>query len=351
MRTRRKERLEELERALRRAGAEADGLRREVRMLREALDALPVGVIARDERGAEVLRNARAKSPVGDMHVDALVGRQVAGLLDAGPTEHGREAVEVTGPPSFSVEVTVDPLPSGGVVAVVEDVTERRRVDAIRRDFAVNVSHELRTPVGALAVLMEALEGETDQADTAKLMGRMAAEIARAQQLIEDLLDLSRIEAAAERPHQPVSSAEVVAAAVAREQAQSEKTGVGIETGPVADVRFPGDFEELVYAVANLVDNAVKYSDEGSTVVVSAEARDGEVAFVVRDHGMGIPARDLDRVFERFFRVDRARDRRTGGSGLGLAIVRHVAANHGGEVSVASTEGVGSVFTLRVAAP
>jgi two-component system sensor histidine kinase SenX3 len=348
MRRKVRERLSEHEAARRRAQAEADTATAEVGRLREAFDALPVGVIVRSETGAEVLRNAKAKSPVGDMQTDALIGRRVAALLDERAGERRREVFEMQGPPGYSVEITVDPLASGGVVAVVEDASERRRLESIRRDFAVNVSHELRTPVGALEVLVDAAAGEADPATVHRLVGRMAAEVGRARNLIEDLLDLSRIEAAAERPHVPVTAAKVVAAAVEREQALSERTGVRVEQGSVPDVEFPGDFDELVSAVGNLLDNALKYSDAGSSVVVSAATEDGRVRFTVRDHGVGVPAKDLDRIFERFYRVDRARDRRTGGSGLGLAIVRHVAENHGGAVVVESIEGVGSTFTLEV---
>lgn len=350
MRAKFKAQLAEEQRATSRAEARAAALAAEAQRLREALDVLPVGVVVRDDAGAEVHRNARAKSAVGDMQADALIGRQLDALLESPPAERRHEVFELKGPPVYSVEIRAEPLPSGGVAAVVEDASERRRLESIRRDFAVNVSHELRTPVGALEVLVEALEGETDIEVVHRLVGRMGIEVRRAHRLIEDLLDLSRLEAAAEREHVPVSSAEVVAAAVEREQAQADRSDVRIEASGVTDVQFPGDFEELVSAVANLLDNAVKYSDAGSTVVVSAVANDGRVEFVVRDHGAGIPARDLDRIFERFYRVDRARDRRTGGSGLGLAIVRHVAANHGGDVVVESTEGVGSTFTLRVAA-
>ncbi|HEV7886062.1 MAG TPA: histidine kinase dimerization/phospho-acceptor domain-containing protein, partial [Acidimicrobiales bacterium] len=266
MRSRLKARLAEHEQAAARAVERSAELEREVQRFTEALDALPIGVVVRDERGEEVHRNARAKSPVGDLQVDALVGGQVDALLAQPVTAERREAFELHGPPARSVEITAAPLPSGGVLAVVEDVSERRRLDSIRRDFAVNVSHELRTPVGALEVLVEALEGESDPETVHRLVGRMAVEVTRAHHLIEDLLDLSRIEAAAERPHVPVSAAEVVAAAVAREQALSERNRVRVDVAQVVDAAFPGDFEEVVSAVANLVDNAVKYSEDGSSV-------------------------------------------------------------------------------------
>jgi two-component system sensor histidine kinase SenX3 len=248
--------------------------------------------------------------------------------------------------------VSTEPLEvdggSAGTIAVVEDVTERRQVDAVRRDFVANVSHELRTPVGALGVLAETLADERDPETIARLCRRISAESERAARLIEDLLDLSRIEAGGAAERREVLLADVVSASVERVMPAAERSGVRVTTDVDDAVRLPADEWQLISALANLLDNAIKYSEAGSTVALRASVEDGTVVIDVRDEGVGIPTRDLERIFERFFRVDRARSRETGGTGLGLAIVRHVVVNHGGDVTVQSREGEGSTFTLRL---
>ena len=323
----------------------------ELRLLREVLDVLPIGVVVRDGEGHEWFRNRRGGSPTGDLHADALVAGAVASLLDSAEPAHARETVELHGPPRRSVEVRVERVAGAALVAVLEDVTDRHRLDALRRDFVENVNHELRTPIGALGVLVEAMEGESDPDVVRRLTGRMAGEVQRARDLIEDLLQLGSIERGVDPVHVPVEVVALIDAAVARVQASAERAEVRLDVAPVE--RMPsvlGHVDHLVSAVANLLDNAIKYSPAGSAVEVQVQVvADGElVDIAVRDHGVGIPAKDLDRVFERFYRVDRARDRRTGGTGLGLAIVRNVAAAHGGQVFVTSVEGEGSTFTLRL---
>jgi two-component system sensor histidine kinase SenX3 len=351
--------LEERERATLRAVEEVSALHQQLRVLREVLDLLPVGVVVRDKDGRDTLRNRVGASPTGDLHADAIVGRAVAEMLEdvsssgASPADLQAkvETVELEGPPRRSVEVAVHRVGIDSVVAIVEDATERHRVDALRRDFVENVNHELRTPVGALGVLVEALEGETSPEIVQRLTERMSGEVQRARALIEDLLQLGRVERAEDVAHAPVDLAAVVGAAALAVQAVAERAAV--ELAVVVDEPLPrvlGDFDQLVSAVTNLLDNAVKYSPSSSSVEVVVTGDAGSVRVVVRDHGVGIPTKDLHRVFERFYRVDRARDRRTGGTGLGLAIVRHVAVNHGGDISVTSVEGDGSVFTLRLQA-
>ncbi|HZQ27143.1 MAG TPA: ATP-binding protein [Acidimicrobiales bacterium] len=362
MRLRPQSRPVDEERAAARTAEWAGELERRLGVLTEVLDALPVGVVVCDEGGSDVLRNRQASAPVGEVQVDVLVVKALDALMTNARHSDARqhESLELRGPPVRSFELTAEPLASGGVLGVVEDASERRRLDTVRRDFVANVNHELRTPIGALGVLAEALAGETEPDVVHRLVTRMSVEVERARALIEDVLDLSRIEAVTRRDPQSVAVADVVEAAVQRVQALAERSRVKVVVGAVAPAVIEGDRAELVSALSNLLDNAVKYSEEGSEVEVSAArvpagagpagAGPGGVEIVVRDTGIGIPAKDLDRVFERFYRVDRARDRRTGGSGLGLAIVRHVAANHHGEVAVESVEGQGSRFTLRLPA-
>jgi two-component system sensor histidine kinase SenX3 len=212
-----------------------------------------------------------------------------------------------------------------------------------------NISHELKTPVGALSLVAETLEGEDDPAVVARLSHRMRTEAERLGRIIEDLLDLSRIEAEESPSRDPVSIHLILGQAVDRLRPVAEHRGIHLEVvEPSPNLLVRGDRRQLVSAIHNLVDNAIKYSEDGSAVEVRVTYDHEWIEITVSDHGIGIPSRDLERVFERFYRVDRARSRDTGGTGLGLAIVRHVAGNHGGEVSVESREGEGSTFRLQL---
>jgi two-component system sensor histidine kinase SenX3 len=344
-----------LERDVQRAWAERDAAALATTRLARGLDAVHQGVVVWDEAGREVVRNAAAAAFVGARHGDALVESAVRdGLraaIEGGPTS--RE-LELFGPPKRSLALTTVPVADGdrvlGAVAVIEDVSERRRLEAVRRDFVANISHELKTPVGALGLLAEALSSEDDPQVSRRLADRMTDEAFRVARTIDDLLDLSRIEA------EPSVEEEVAAVHLVVAEAVERVAPVGRTRHIRLDVDVPkrhvmrGDRRQLVSAVANLLENACKYSDAGSTVTVRSRADGSWVELDVADSGVGIPERDLERVFERFYRVDRARSRETGGTGLGLAIVRHVAGNHGGEVRVRSVEGEGSVFTLRLPA-
>jgi two-component system sensor histidine kinase SenX3 len=348
--------LDRLEKAVVREQAGAASDRAAFERLRRALDALPTGVVVADERGTVVLRNLAARHFLGVRHADVLVDEAVgAHLRSALGGEHGRQTLELYGPPRRTVVVSALPVDSGsgvlGALATIEDVTDRSRLEAMRTDFVANISHELKTPVGALALLAEALLGESDTAIVTRLADKMVLEAHRMGRIIEDLLELSRIELG-ESPHREVVSVGVVAAEVVervRYLADDGEIKIQVDE-PSQHLRAIGDRRQLVSAVANLVENGVKYSDPGGVVELSAGADGAWIDIVVRDHGIGIPAHDLDRIFERFYRVDRARSRETGGTGLGLAIVRHVATNHGGSVLVNSCEGIGSTFTLRIPA-
>jgi two-component system sensor histidine kinase SenX3 len=229
----------------------------------------------------------------------------------------------------------------------VDDITEQQRVDAIRRDFVANISHELKTPVGALALLAETIVDEHDPAVVERLAARLRDESFRVSRVIDDLLALSRIEGEGAQEVERVTIAQIVAEAVARIRPAADHRDVRFEVAEIAaELVMLGDPRQLTSALFNLLENAVKYSDHGSVVEVRAAGDRHEVSMVVQDHGIGIPAKDLQRIFERFYRVDQARSRETGGTGLGLAIVRHVARNHGGHVTVSSREGEGSTFML-----
>ena len=257
---------------------------------------------------------------------------------------------------STSFAVRVAPLGSGVgggglVLLLAEDQTESRRVDEVRRDFVANVSHELKTPVGALALLAETVEDAADDPEAVRrFAGRMRQEASRLTKLAQDLITLSRIQAAEPIPDPiPVDLSIVVAEALDRCRMRANAHGIELEARGDPGLVVLGDEDLLVNALRNLLENAVAYSPENTRVVVSTTRVAGDVAEIsVADQGIGIPQRDLERIFERFYRVDPARSRATGGTGLGLAIVKHVTAAHGGKVTVWSKVGEGSTFTLRL---
>lgn len=273
---------------------------------------------------------------------------------------------------ALAVSARVAPLGSRLVLLLVEDLTEARRIEAVRRDFVANVSHELKTPVGALSLLSEAVMDAADDPEAVeRFAGRMQIEATRLTNLVQELIDLSRVQN--DDPledAEPVRVDELVAEAIDRcrhqGRHQADHHGRQCGGGPVgtsdeggggrragtADLQIWGNRGQLAAALGNLVENAVNYSPARTRVGIAARkvpAPGGDLIEVaVTDQGIGISEKDRERIFERFYRVDPARSRHTGGTGLGLAIVKHVAASHGGEVTVWSSEGQGSTFTLRL---
>ena len=250
---------------------------------------------------------------------------------------------------SFAVRVA--PLGSDGLILLLaEDQTESRRVEEVRRDFVANISHELKTPVGALALLAETMEEAADDPEAVRrFAGRMRQEASRLTYLVQDLITLSRIQAAEPMPEPiVVDLSAVVAEAVDRVRMKASARGIELAAVCEERVAVLGDEDLLVTALRNLLENAIAYSPDKTRVMISA-SRDARMAQIsVADQGIGIPERDRERIFERFYRVDPARSRATGGTGLGLAIVKHVMAAHRGKVTVWSQEGVGSTFTLQM---
>jgi two-component system sensor histidine kinase SenX3 len=470
--------------------------------LRRSLDTLTQGVVLCDENGTVIYRNGRANALMISRHGDALAAQAVTELLeDAWHEGSSERTLDLYGPPRRTLQVRAHQIDDGrrplGVIALIEDISERRRLEEIRRDFVANVSHELKTPMGALGLLAETLVSEPDPQVAQRLAGRIHNEAFRVSRIIDDLLDLSRIESEEAPPREPVLVNLVMADAIERVRATADQRGIEIVLHePSPPVAVMGDRRQLVSAMHALLENAITYSYDNSKVVVSgtiqrantssgsplsgsvalgestgatrpgspvstswaptpggsgatgevpavstgevpasaaadtsgvagsgagdagegteepepagtagdapvepvftpeileqyAPESDGTVAapatgttpppplapegdaagngpaettavispnwrtedrdnvrLSVQDHGIGIPARDLDRIFERFYRVDHGRSRDTGGTGLGLSIVRHVANNHQGWVDVESREGEGSTFTL-----
>jgi two-component system sensor histidine kinase SenX3 len=329
------------------AESSADAIR-----LRHALDTLPQGVIVCDESGEVVFRNTRAVELMGGRHGDALAAQTVVDLLgESWEQGSASRALDLYGPPRRTLAISTQLIDDGrrtlGAIAVIDDVSERRRLEEIRRDFVANVSHELKTPIGALGLLAETLVSDTDAAVGRRLANRIHTEAFRVSRIIDDLLDLSRIEAEKAPPREPVLVSLLMAQAVEHVRAAAEHRGVKIMMEePEPPVSVLGDRRQLVSALYNLLENAVKFSYDAGTVRFEGRRTNGEVAIEVADHGIGIPARDLERIFERFYRVDQGRSHITGGTGLGLSIARHVATNHHGHIEVDSREGEGSTFRL-----
>lgn len=248
--------------------------------------------------------------------------------------------------------VRAAPLGVDLVLVFALDQTELRRVETVRRDFVANVSHELKTPIGALSLLAETVEEAADDPEgVRRFASRMHHEATRLSTLVQELITLSRIQGGDPVPDPvPVAVNEALDEAVDRCTLTASAKDVTLARGGDEGVVVSGDEELIVTAVRNLIDNAISYSPEGTRVTVTACRRDGFVDIRVSDQGVGIAEQDRERIFERFYRVDPARSRRSGGTGLGLAIVKHVATNHGGEVSVWSREDVGSTFTISLPA-
>lgn len=324
------------------------------------LEALPLAVLVVDADERVLLANPAADA-LGLREPDGLATLPQLRRLVRDTRVHGRpQDAELESPfvrPGRAPAVyraRLSPVGDGTVAILLEDVTEASRLESVRRDFVANVSHELKTPVGALALLAEALqEASDDPAAVKRFAGRATREAQRLASLVQDLVALSRLEGAEPLPEPvPVRLDRVVSEAIDRVRTQAQVRGISVVRSGQRGLSVAGIEPQLATAVGNLLENAVNYSPDGARVVIgSRTVTTGgapEVELSVTDEGIGIAEKDVERVFERFYRSDPARSRATGGTGLGLAIVKHVMANHGGSVAVRSTEGHGSTFTLRL---
>ncbi len=305
------------------------------RVVRSSPSALPYGLVRGNRLRVETLalmaRQVRRDGQVRELEVEVPRGHRGTELL--------------------VLDVRLAPL-GDLVLLLAEDQTALRRLDAVRRDFVANVSHELKTPVGALALLSEAVAGSADDPQAVRrFAARMQHESHRLTMMVQDLIALSRLQS-----HDPLRGAkvvnvdDVVAEAVDATHLEAEAREIRLEVRGQHGLATLGDEEQLFTALRNLIANAINYSPDHTRITIGVNLVGTTVEISVADQGIGIPERDLERIFERFYRVDPARSRATGGTGLGLSIVKHVAANHGGEVRVWSSEGAGSTFTLRLPA-
>jgi signal transduction histidine kinase len=326
----------------------------EERLIRDTiLDSMEEGVLLLDPTGRRVFANAALGRHLGTTpeSVDGLLPLDLQRAAKQAATSRSITRTEAdTGAPPRWLRATAIPVDDeGSVLLVVRDVTEARRLDAIRRDFVANASHELKTPAASIRAAAETLRhGALDDPPAAlRFTEQLEREAMRLSRIVSDLLDLSRLESGsdlAERVRLDI----VAADELERLEDMAHEAGLAIELHTQGVPSVAGSGRDLALLVRNLIDNAVRYTPSGGRVDVSVSAEDGQVVLQVADTGLGIPQRDLSRVFERFYRVDRARSRETGGTGLGLAIVRHVAENHGGEVTVRSELSAGSTFVVRL---
>ena len=329
-------------------------LRGAERRYEAALEAIDMGVVVVDEDESVVYCNTSAGWYREGRHSEAVIAQKIDDLIhEATRGERVTETVTLFGPPRRVLFVSALPIDNdelSGAIALIHDVTAMEHSNAIRRDFVSNISHELRTPIGAVSLLAETLIGEHDPDVIDSLADRLRVEAERLADTVHDLLELSRIEHGDDTEFAGVVIQDVVSGAHDRVRAAAAQNDVTIEVElPDQDLLVRGDRRQLTSAVFNLLDNAIKFSNaDGGEVSVAVARTHGHVQVEVRDSGIGIPRHDLDRIFERFYRVDRGRSRTSGGTGLGLSMVRHIAANHAGRVSVASTEGEGATFTMEL---
>ena len=338
------------------AAAEAHVQAGENATLSGALDRAPVGVVIVDDEGDVVYANSAADAFVGGRHGNAVAERRI-GEVAAHVTATGSGAtdeLDLYSPRRRRLRLQAVPLREGGqeVVVFVEDVTEQRRIEAIRRDFVANVSHELKTPLGALSVLAETLDDTDDPELRRRLSMRLMDQATRMSALVDDILNLSHVESGT-TSSQPLFVNDVLREAAGAVALTAAAASVAVEVKEAdPSLRVAGDRRQRASAVTNLLDNAIKYSrwdgdgPAAEPVVVEGFEDAGKAVIRVSDQGIGIPEAHKERIFERFYRVDPARSRATGGTGLGLAIVRHVVLNHNGDIGVESAPGGGSIFTI-----
>ena len=307
------------------------------------------------DSGEQVLKASAPAIAMGLVRDRRIAVRELAELVQQVRRDGQIRETEIVmqrapGTPPRHVSARVAPLSSQLVLALVEDRTREHRVESIRRDFVANVSHELKTPVGAIRLLSDAvIEAAEDPEAVQRFAGRMHTESERLARLVQQIIELSRLQG--DDPlDEPIAVDvdDLLKRVLDENSTDANAGGITLVRDGDEGLVLLGSREQVAVAIGNLVANAVAYSPEGSTVVVTAKGGESTVDLSVTDQGIGIPADEIDRIFERFYRVDPARHRSTGGTGLGLSIVKHVAASHGGDVRVWSVEGQGSTFTLTL---
>ena len=315
----------------------------------DALDLLPIGIVIVDLKLNRRVRNNAAAAMTGVRYVDILVDQAVDAMIDEiKVAKSGNRILEAVAGTTRYFKISGQSMDDQRGIVTVEDITEKSRIDTVQTDFVANLSHELKTPIGAVAALADSLNGETETEVVWRLAERIVTESHRMSRIVDDLLDLSRVEFGGTEEWTDIDLATVLVEVVSTNQHAAKRQGLGLSLTGSAELLVRGDRSQLVSVFSNLVDNAIKYSEIGGVVNVSSTIKGDEIMVSVTDHGIGIAERDQKRIFERFYRVDKARSRATGGTGLGLSIVRHIVLEHGGAIDIRSEEGVGSTFTVRL---
>ena len=317
--------------------------------LMDALDLLPIGVVIVDAKFNRRLRNNAAAAMTGVRYVDILVDQAVDEMLEQiKTTKSGERVLEAVAGTTRFFKIRGQEMDHQRAIVTIEDITEKSRIDTVQTDFVANLSHELKTPIGAVAALADSLNGETETEVVWRLAERIVTESHRMSRIVDDLLDLSRVEFGGTDEWTEIDLGPVLVEVVSTNQHSAKRQGLGLSLTGSAELMVRGDRSHLVSVFSNLVDNAIKYSEAGGIVLVESMIQGDEIVVNVTDHGIGIAERDQKRIFERFYRVDKARSRATGGTGLGLSIVRHIVLEHGGSIDVRSEEGIGSTFMVRL---
>jgi two-component system, OmpR family, sensor histidine kinase SenX3 len=321
----------------------------------QMLDAIETAGVVLDASN-NVVKASPAAFALGIVWNGTMAHPELAGLVESvrrtgEPVTRDVELVRGPfGDANIRLGVRVARLGSRYILLLADDQTESYRVAAVRRDFVANVSHELKTPIAAVGLLAQALDAAADDPEQVRRFGALlTTESSRLSRITHDIIELSRLQSTdTVADARPVSIADVVASAVDRNRVAAASRGIELATGKPGDAQVYGDEALLVASVDNLISNAIRYSPDRSRIGVGVRRAGDAVEISVTDQGDGIPAGELERVFERFYRVDQARARGTGGTGLGLAIVKHAVQNHGGDVRVWSQPGRGSTFTIRL---
>lgn len=321
----------------------------------QIIDALESAAVVLDPTN-NAMKTSPAASSMGIVRQHSLVHPELVVLVDS-VRETGEPVVadydlarRPIGGADLHVRVRASRLGLRDILLVADDHTENFRLEQVRRDFVGNISHELKTPISAISLLAEALESAADEPDQVRRFARqLTDETERLGRITHDIIELSRLQAT-----DPVASSrrlrvrDLLITALEQNRVAAEAHDITLTVRGGKKAKVHGDESQLVAAINNLISNAIQHSPAASQVGIGVRRVDGIVEIAVTDQGPGIPEADLDRVFERFFRLDAARSRRTGGTGLGLAIVKHAVQNHGGEVRAWSQPGHGSTFTIRL---
>lgn len=320
--------------------------------LLQAIDAESIVVTASDQ----VIYYSEKVSNLNLIKDERIQNKELSNLVRAVRRSGAAQDATMTlprgpvGAGTHDLLVRVSTIGDAGLIAIlIFDDSEMRRLDFIRRDFVANISHELKTPIGALSILSEAvLEAAKDPEAVVRFAGRMQAEAKRLSDLVQEIINLSRLQDDDPLKNgKAIELSQVIGEAVEQSRLNAEKRKITLLAETGVDAKTFGDRNQITMAIHNLIENAINYSPDSTRVAITLKISNGLAEVAVSDQGIGIPEKDLERIFERFYRVDAARSRLTGGTGLGLSIVKHIATNHGGDVSLWSVEGAGSTFTLR----